>query len=150
VIYTRVEKVYDKLYIYLDKLYADCDYNDKKSIGEFIRDYLVHYNKYLDLFGFYKVKAYCNKQVGLFLEIINIDKSSCNELDLRILVFLDEEIFICYDDYFLLNRDCYFYNGKFYTDVVDKVNLLDFVDYIYGDKVLDVKNRGIYIKKESN
>ena len=39
----RIEKVYDKLYIYLDKLYVDCDYSDKKSVGEFVKDYLVHY-----------------------------------------------------------------------------------------------------------
>ena len=99
----RIEKVYDKLYIYLDKLYVDCDYSDKKSVGEFVKDYLFRYSKYLDLYGFYKVKVYCNELVGLF-----------------------------------------------YTEVVDKVNLLDFCNYIYGDKILEVKNRGLYIKKESN
>ena len=146
----RIEKIYNKLYIHLDKLYVDCDYNDKKSIGEAVRDYLVHYNKYLDLYGFYKVKVYCNNLVGLFLEIINLDKSSSDELNLRILVFLNESVFISYDDYFLLNSDCYFYHNKFYTEVVDKPYLLDFCNFIYGDKVLEVKNRGIYIKKESN
>ena len=32
----RIEKVYDKLYIFLDKIYVDCNYSDKKSIEEFI------------------------------------------------------------------------------------------------------------------
>ena len=146
----RIEKVYDKLYIYLDILYVDCDYSDKNSIGEFVKDYLVHYSKYLDLSGFYKVKVYCNELVGLFLEINCLEKNDDNKLDLRILVFLYEEFLVCYSDYFLFDCDCYYYDGLFYTEVVDKINLLDFCNYIYGDKVLEVKNRGLFIKKESN
>lgn len=146
----RIEKVYDKLYIYLDKLYVDCDYSDKKSVGEFVKDYLVHYSKYLDLSGFYKVKVYCNEMVGLFLEINCLEKSDDNKLDLRILVFLNEDVMMSYSDYFVFNCDCYYYDGLFYTDVVDKVNLLDFSCFVYGDKVLEVKNRGLFIKKESN
>ena len=98
----------------------------------------------------YKVKVYCNELVGLFLEINCLEKNDDNKLDLRILVFLDEEFFICYSDYFLFDCDCYYYDGLFYTEFVDKVNLLDFCNYIYGDKVLEVKNRGLFIKKESN
>ena len=146
----RIEKVYDKLYIYLDKLYVDCDYSDKKSVGEFVKDYLVHYSKYLDLSGFYKVKVYCNEMVGLFLEINCLEKNDDNKLDLRILVFLNEDVMMSCSDYFVFNCDCYYYDGLFYTDVVDKVNLLDFSCFIYGDKVLEVKNRGLFIKKESN
>jgi hypothetical protein len=146
----RIEKVYDKLYIYLDKLYVDCDYSDKKSVGEFVKDYLVNYSKYLDLSGFYKVKVYCNEMVGLFLEINCLEKNDDNKLDLRILVFLNEDVMMSCSDYFVFNCDCYYYDGLFYTDVVDKVNLLDFCCFIYGDKVLEVKNRGLFIKKESN
>lgn len=146
----RIEKVYDKLYIYLDKLYVDCDYSDKKSVGEFVKDYLVHYSKYLDLSGFYKVKVYCNEMVGLFLEINCLEKNDDNKLDLRILVFLNEDVMMSCSDYFVFNCDCYYYDGLFYTDVVDKVNLLDFSCFVYGDKVLEVKNRGLFIKKESN
>ena len=146
----RIEKVYDKLYIYLDKLYVDCDYSDKKSVGEFVKDYLVHYSKYLDLSGFYKVKVYCNEMVGLFLEINCLEKNDDNKLDLRILVFLNEDVMMSCSDYFVFNCDCYYYDGLFYIDVVDKVNLLDFCCFIYGDKVLEVRNRGLFIKKESN
>lgn len=146
----RIEKVYDKFYIYLNKLYVECDFSDKKSIGEFVKDYLVHYSKHLGLYGFYKVKVYCNELVGLFLEISCLEKNDDNKLDLRLLVFLDEDVFICYSDYFVLECDCYYYDGLFYTEVVDKINLLDFCNYIYGDKVLEVKNRGLFIKKESN
>ena len=53
-------------------------------------------------------------------------------------------------DYFIFDSDCYYYDGLFYTEVVDKINLLDFCNYIYGDKVLEVRNRGLFIKKESN
>ena len=146
----RIEKVYDKLYIYLDKLYVDCDYSDKKSVGEFVKDYLVHYSKYLDLSGFYKVKVYCNEMVGLFLEINCLEKNDDNKLDLRILVFLNEDVMMSCSDYFVFNCDCYYYDGLFYTDVVNKVNLLDFSCFVYGDKVLEVRNRGLFIKKESN
>ena len=146
----RIEKVYDKLYIYLDKLYVDCDYSDKKNVGEFVKDYLVHYSKYLDLSGFYKVKVYCNEMVGLFLEINCLEKNDDNKLDLRILVFLNEDVMMSCSDYFVFNCNCYYYDGLFYTDVVDKVNLLDFSCFVYGDKVLEVKNRGLFIKKESN
>ena len=146
----RIEKVYDKLYIYLDKLYVDCDYSDKKSVGEFVKDYLVNYSKYLDLSGFYKVKVYCNEMVGLFLEINCLEKNDDNKLDLRILVFLNEDVMMSCSEYFVFNCDCYYYDGLFYTDVVDKVNLLDFCCFVYGDKVLEVKNRGLFIKKESN
>ena len=146
----RIEKVYDKLYIFLDKLYVDCDYSDKKSVGEFVKDYLFRYSKYLDLYGFYKVKVYCNELVGLFLEINCLEKNDDNKLDLRILVFLNEDVMMSCSDYFVFNCDCYYYDGLFYTDVVDKVNLLDFSCFVYGDKVLEVKNRGLFIKKESN
>ena len=146
----RIEKVYDKFYIYLDRLYVECDYSDKKSVGEFVKDYLVNYSKYLDLSGFYKVKVYCNEMVGLFLEINCLEKNDDNKLDLRILVFLNVDVMMSCSDYFVFNCDCYYYDGLFYTDVVDKVNLLDFCCFIYGDKVLEVKNRGLFIKKESN
>lgn len=146
----RIEKVYDKLYIYLDKLYVECDFSDKKSVGEFVKDYLVIYSKYLDLSGFYKVKVYCNEMVGLFLEINCLEQNDDNKLDLRILVFLNEDVMMSCSDYFVFNCDCYYYDGLFYTDVVDKVNLLDFSCFVYGDKVLEVRNRGLFIKKESN
>ena len=53
---------------------------------------------------------------------------------------------------FLIVAEVSTYKFKQYTyeEVMDKINLLDFCNYIYGDKVLEVKNRGLFIKKESN
>ncbi len=144
----KIEMGNSEFFIFLDKLYIECDYNDKKSIGEAVRDYLFHYSNFINIRGFYKVKVYSNREFGLFIEGKCLEKSS-DKLDLKILVFLDEEVFVSCYDYFLLEGDCYFYNNCFYSKDYSISNL-DFYDYVYGDRVLEIKNRGLLIKKESN
>ena len=143
----KIEMFNKEYYIFISKYYIDkIDYSDKNSVGEVVKDYLFRYKDKLNLNGFYKVKVYSNKYVGLFLEINCLEESEyLNNLDLRVLVYLDEDIYFCCDDYFLISNfnKIYHYDDKFfgYVDKDVDVGLLEFGNYIYnfGGKGILVK-----------
>ena len=68
---------------------------------------------------------------GLFLEISCLEENEYpNTLDLRILVYLEQDVYFSCDDYFLINDfdKVYYFENKFYC-FVDKevdISLLDF------------------------
>ena len=79
---------------------------DKESILEFIKEFILIVNKRyrINLSGFYKIKAYFNQKVGLFLNVIKIDENEfSNEVDFRIVLFLNEKFLFEVDDYDLIN-----------------------------------------------
>ena len=134
----KFEKLNKEYYIFIDKCYiVDVDYNDKKSVADFVKTYIFRYRNKLNLNGFYKIKVYSNKCVGLFLEISCLEENQYpNTLDLRILVYLDQDVYFSCDDYFLINDfdKVYYFENKFYC-FVDKevdISLLDFGCYVYN------------------
>lgn len=141
----KFEKLGKEYYVFIDKCYVDnVDYDDKKSISDFVKTFIFRYRNKMNLNGFYKVKVYSNKYVGLFLEIFCLEENEYpNTLDLRILVYLNHDVYYLSDDYFIVNNfnEIYYSENKFYC-LVDKevdVSILEFGNFIYDLNLLNKK-----------
>lgn len=119
---------------------------NKENILEFIKEYILIINtRYrLNLCGFYKIKSYFNKSVGLFLNIIKIDDNEfSNDIDFRIILFNNEKFLFEVEDYDLIKNvsSTMYYNNKFYVDVEDMTDLDKLIEMgriIYGEEVKQV------------
>lgn len=151
----KVEKINDDLInIYFNPFYfKDIDLNNKLELIEVIKDLIKKAESRYKLFlsGFYKIKVYPNKKLGVFLNIIKIDDNEfSNTTDFRIVIYPNEKFFLETELYELFNNvDMRYCNNKFYIDIDDVDNILpisDMVDVIYGSDVKELLSNSIIIK----
>ncbi len=144
--YMKIE-IADKknIFIFINSGYLnDTDLASKEDIIFAVKDFIIKYKKRLNLRGFYKVKVFVNKKVGLFLDINRLeDIELSNTVDLRVIVYMDEKIYFETENYYILpdRVDKYYYNNRFYCDaslVPNILNIVEFGSFIYGDMVLDI------------
>ena len=141
----KIERLDDKNYfIFLNIMYLNDIQINKEDIIRVVSEFLKKIKNKLLLNGFYKVKVYLEKRIGLFLDLIQIEDSDYyNYVDFRIVVYLDEKIYFRTKDYFLLPGNCsnYYFQDYFYCDVSDIDNILsviEFGDFIYGANLYSV------------
>jgi len=119
-------------------------FNDKDNIVEVVRNFILRMRHKLKMSGFYKVKVYVNKKLGMFLDIIKIeDIEFSNNIDLRVIVCLNEDIFFETDDYYILpsNVKMRYFHGKYYVNIneIDDIyNILEFGRFVYGNQLKDI------------
>lgn len=151
----KVEKINDDLInIYFNPFYfKDIDLNNKLELIEVIKDLIKKAESRYKLFlsGFYKIKVYPNKKLGVFLNIIKIDDNEfSNTTDFRIVIYPNEKFFLETELYELFNNvEMRYCNNKFYIDIDDVDNILpisDMVDVIYGSDVKKILSNSIIIK----
>ena len=151
----KVEKINDDLInIYFNPFYfKDIDLNNKLELIEVIKDLIKKAESRYKLFlsGFYKIKVYPNKKLGVFLNIIKIDDNEfSNTTDFRIVIYPNEKFFLETELYELFNNvEMRYCNNKFYIDIDDVDNILpisDMVDVIYGSDVKKLLSTSIIIK----
>ncbi len=151
----KVEKINDDLInIYFNPFYfKDIDLNNKLELIEVIKDLIKKAESRYKLFlsGFYKIKVYPNKKLGVFLNIIKIDDNEfSNTTDFRIVIYPNEKFFLETELYELFNNvEMRYCNNKFYIDIDDVDNILpisDMVDVIYGSDVKKLLSNSIIIK----
>lgn len=140
-------EVIDKnnIFVFINSCYLDeDDLKDKNNVILTVKDFMQVYKNKLHLRGFYKVKVYLNKRIGMFLDIIRLEEVELsNVVDLRVIVNMNDKIYFETDDYFILPRDAiiYYYNNKFYCDVSFIDNIFDIVEFgrfLYGGRLLDI------------
>lgn len=120
---------------------------DKPQIIKIVKDVVLRANQIyrLNLKGFYKVRVYLNKKIGFVIEIINVDDISLNHaLDLRVLVYFDQDFYIEVDNFdFLPNqKKIVCVNNKYYinADSLSKnemISLLELGNVIYKTDLID-------------
>lgn len=135
---------FDSFLIFFNVCYlGDIEYNKEQLIGV-VKRLLVKIQKIILLQGFYKIKVYVHKKVGLFLDLLKLEGLEYgNSLDFKILIFLDEKMYFKTKDYFLLpkNANIYYYDEFFYCDVDDIDDILkvvEFGEFVFGKKLYDV------------
>lgn len=135
----RIEKVGMKQFlIFVNNLYYQNLEFTKDNLITFTKDLLLKLKNRLFLQGFYKVKVYVNKNLGLFLEILELERFEYeNNLDFKIIIYLEEKIYFKTKDYFILpqNTTVYWDKNFYYCDVdlVSNINsLVEFGEFIYG------------------
>jgi len=134
--------------IYLFPVLDSKKLEDKQEIITLVKNTVLKVNKiyHLNLQGFYKVRVYLNKKIGLVIEIIQVDDISIHPtIDLRVLVYFDQDFYIEVDDYDVLplHKKVIFVNDKFYIDVCSLDDkeisyLLEFGRVIY--KIDEIEN----------
>ncbi len=138
----------DSFVIYLFPVLDSKKLEDKQEIITLVKNTVLKVNKiyHLNLQGFYKVRVYLNKKIGLVIEIIQVDDISIHPtIDLRVLVYFDQDFYIEVDDYDVLplHKKVIFVNDKFYIDVCSLDDkeisyLLEFGRVIY--KIDEIEN----------
>ncbi len=137
----------DNFIIYLLRQDNHYDIDHKSEIIKAVKETVLKANKiyHLNLKGFYKVRVYLNKKMGFVIEIISIDDISINNaIDLRVLVYFDQEFYIEVDNFDFLppNKKVVYVNNKFYIDSNslnsrEIASLLEFGEVIYKVEEID-------------
>lgn len=132
--------------------FKDINVDEKEQIVDFVKEVVLKKRKILNLRGFYKVIVYVNKKVGIFIDITKLEDSSYfNNLDLRVIVNSNSEVYFETEDYFLIEKakEKYFYNNKFYALIDEEFdNILERVEFgrfIYGEEVINVLANGVIL-----
>ena len=133
--------------IYLLHLKDASQYEEKPEIIKLVKNTVLKVNKiyHLNLKGFYKVRVYLNKKVGLVIEIIRVDDIDINNaIDLRVLVYFDQEFFIEVDnfDFVPKHKRVTFLDNKYYISVeslsdAEVFSLLELGIVIYKSDLID-------------
>lgn len=139
--------------IFINREYIkEVNFEEKDSISEFVKKYLIKIKDKLKLRGFYKVKVFPHKKLGLYLDIKQLEELEfSNNIDLRIIISLDEKFFFETDDYFLVSKysNVRYLDGKFYClidDYFDEIlEIVEFGDIIYGEEVINLLNKSIIL-----
>lgn len=143
----------DNYRIFINKhFFKELDMSEKEQIVDFVKTVILQKRKSLNLRGFYKVLVYLNKKVGMFIELSKLEDSSYfNNLDLRVIVNNDSEIYFETEDYFLIQncKDVRFFNGNFYAllndDIDNILKIIEFGRLIYGEDVINLLANGIVL-----
>lgn len=138
----------DSLEIFINKYFVENIYQSNDKLVE-INNIIDKINSIykLNLRGFYKVYAYCDERVGMFLELIKIDDNEFSDTaDFRIIIRENEKIlfeFDLLDD--IESKEYYIYNDKFYVDIknIDNVdNAIEKSRIIYGSATKNIFKLG--------
>lgn len=142
----------DNYKIFINKLIFNGDLKEKESIIDFVKEFILKKRKVLNLRGFYKVLVYVNKNIGMFIDMVKLEDSSYfNNLDLRVIVNNDSEVYFETEDYFLIanGKDIRYLDGKFYL-LVDEffykiIRNEEFGRFIYGEDAINVLANGMIL-----
>jgi len=151
----KIEQTSEGLNLFLNnKYFKDVDWDDKISIEKGVREVFrcIRNNFRVKMKGFYKIKIYPNR-IGTFLEVKKIDDDNYDgsEINFRIIVLFNKDLYLRMDDFFYLDTKCekLFYNNNYYVKLNEVDDILSIVDF--GDVVLDDEidfERCIFLKKK--
>ena len=151
----RVEIINSEyLTVFLNKCYFDeIDFEKKSDIIVCIKDIIskIDSRYRLNLNGFYKIKVFPNKKLGVYLDLIKIDDNDFNDrADFRIVIYQDSNFYLEMDVCDIKNIDeKIYYNNNFYININDINNIDKYMDYgqiIYGDRAKEIEYYGKKLK----
>lgn len=143
----------DSFSIFINRAYVkDIDFTIKDDVINFVRDFIVRLKTRLNLRGFYKIKVFPHDKVGFFLDVVKLDDMDMsNNLDLRIIIMSECDIFFETDNYELINtcNEKRYFDGLFYCIVDDSFDeILEKVEwgrFIYGREVVNLLTKGLIL-----
>lgn len=136
----KVESMEDGFRIFVQNNYFDkIDWDNKDKISEQVKNvfFMIKKNYHISIKGLYRVKVYPNK-LGVLIIAIKLDNESygSSEFDLRIIVFFDKEIYLKFDDCYLLDKLPYFYKDGYFVNINnigDIINIVEFGEICLGE-----------------
>ncbi len=153
----RIYEVDEGYQIYLNKDYTkEVDFTSKEEISEYAKSLVLRLRKIygITLLGYYEVKIYVNKRIGMFIELRKMDDIDFDffTIDLKIIIYLEQPFFLKCDnfDYIETCHPLYYYKGSYYTPL-DKIEhfipYLELGEIIYKEKIEEVEHFGLCIQK---
>lgn len=152
----RCTKYNDDFTLFIQNVKIEDIDNTKKYIKELILKLKRKY--YKDISGIYDVKVYSNKKIGLILDFVKEQEFDFLKdiIDLNVKVYENSKIYLEFEDIFVLDNYDYVYttDNKYYIDVdylktKDFLNLTEFSNFIYGEKLEKIKKNLIQVVKTS-
>lgn len=152
----RVEKINDEMInIYLNTFnFKNIDVENKIELVAKIKEILskVEQRYKVNFNGFYKVKVYPNKKIGVFLNILKIDDNEFSSgADFRIIVYLGEKFLLETSEYEQLDKNIEkrVLGDRFYIDLdhIKEINkVIDLGNVIYGEDTEKILKESKLIK----
>jgi len=141
------------LFINSDKLFS-VDFDSKEEIIGLVKEFIIKIQDLycLNMNGFYKIRVFPNKVIGLFMEIEKMDDIEYEKnIDLRIIVYLNEKFYLKVDDFDFVpyNISSIYYMDHYYMNMNDIEEILSLIEYgeiVYGSSLEDMLQKGIKIK----
>lgn len=141
--------------IFINRNYLkSIDFSVKEEVVAVVKDIIMKLRKRLNLHGFYKIKVFVHDKVGLFLDVVQLeDLDFSNALDLRVLVYFNEDIFFETENYFVIQdfSDIRYKDNKFYCSIpkdceVKKLyEISEFGRFLYGEEVLSLLKNASFL-----
>lgn len=141
---------------YIKKINLDLENNAEYNFRNLLDKLKSIYN--LNLYGYYKVIVYINKNYGIIIELLKEDdeyiKIFGESLDLKILFKPESKIFYeieTFNNYDIGKINIYYYNNKFYIEVLEiekkdnYLSLLEDSKIVYGKNLFNILNNMIKI-----
>ena len=137
----KVEQIEDGFKVFLQNVYfKDINWDDKERVIKRIKEVISKIKKIynLSIKGLYRVKVYPSN-VGVFIYILLLDEDNYSDcdLDLRIVLILNKDIYLKFrDSSFILDKNTpYLYKNDYYINIKD---IDDYNKYLeYGELILE-------------
>ena len=144
-------------YIYVNRAYIkEVDFASKDSISKYAKELVLKLKRLYNivLMGFYEMKVYVHKEIGIFVELKPIDDDfDFFTIDLKVIILLNQEFLLktLNFDYVDNLKPLYYYNGYYYASLEHEKNYLSYLELgslVYGIEVEEVKRLGLLLQSD--
>jgi len=154
-------------YIYLNKCYLpELELDNKPCVEDYFKKIFINLknNHHLDIYGYYNIRVYANKQYGLIIDVFKLSndyfKMPGNKVDMKIMIDSDNKFLYEIDDYFFSDiykdnvKNIYFKEGKYYLEMNDAIDekfylyLIEHSNIIFNDNACEILLDCIKISKD--
>lgn len=136
-----------------NQYFAFLDWDDKEEISKNVKSLVLKLNQFyhLSLSGFYKMKIYLNKQIGMMIEIEKLEDFGIRmkTVDLQIVIYLNTDFLIKVKDFEKLKHcsKIYSLDDVYYGDITELSNeeillLTEWGTFVYGNEVEEIERNG--------
>ena len=126
---------------YIKKYNLKLEENLQENFKKLLKKLKYLYN--LELYGYYKINVYINKYYGIIIELFKEDdeyiKIFGDSLDLKILFKNDAKVYYEIEEYNKYNLDkynIYYYNNKFYIEIIYNNNIKEYLNLLESSKII--------------
>lgn len=151
----------DSYHIYINnKYFTFSNWNDKEEISKNVKELVFKLDQiyHLQLSGFYKMKIYLNKLLGMMIEMEKLEDFGIKikTIDLKIVIYLNNDFLIRVNDIEMIKNcpEIYMLDDLYYGKIEglsekEILFLTEWGTFIYGDELERIKKKGtkLSIKK---
>jgi hypothetical protein len=159
----KIEYISDcNFYLYLNKYYLfGLELDNKQHVENYFKKIFINLknNYHLDIYGYYNIRVYANKQYGLIIDVFKLSndyfKMPGNKVDMKIIIDSDNQFLYEVDDYFFALtykndiKTIYYKDKKYYLELKDEVDdafylyLIEHSNIIFNDSAYEIMSSSL-------